>query len=669
MSSEEKENNQEKQPKQNNENDINVNESNILNFDLYDEDTLNISLEEEKPLFTKLYSNVYEKICSIKKENENDNENENQNENGNEENNELLTAFETLFKNQIDNINLCVKNNEQNFMYATNVLVAKFKIFNFFNKKYLEEYLNQSDLASSKILSLINENMYNSFNKLVEIIKKLGRKSNKMNTKLMELQNRNNLDETYIKQLEDENNLLNEKCNKLKEENDLITKKLINNNNYFKNDYQMNNNIKNINKNNIVNKNYTQNNTSKLKSKNTNPIPNLKENNAYNNNKNFNEKKQNINANIKNSIKDPIKPSHSSNINNNVSLTNLSIAGNRVFTLKMMKEIISNIYTSKTAFDKKCLQNKQAKQTMEEFMYTYLNQKYGLKNMVIEWATNIINGIRTFSPEDTEISLFGKILQNELEENCKLLINNLKDNINSIIINILRNEYPYKSDLELNNMKKQYIKNEIPPEKTQQIIDALFDEKGKEILFDKINKEINNRKDFILKNNSPNGKMTREEYNKIVVDKQNECNFIQYDYLIDICLEYQIKLHIKYLKPFVKLFQTIDTDRDGILDEEQFSELIQKMNIFGEENIQQITYEFLNNIDPYQNKHIIFSDIVEFFSKINFDQNQTIMDKFCIKDNKNSQNNNNLNNGIDAKNDNNNKDKKVVEKINEDIIV
>jgi hypothetical protein len=80
-----------------------------------------------------------------------------------------------------------------------------------------------------------------------------------------------------------------------------------------------------------------------------------------------------------------------------------------------MKEIISNMYTSKIAFDKKCEINKQPKQTMEEYMYIYLNQKYGLKNMVIEWATNIINGIRTFSSEDTEISLFGKILQNELE--------------------------------------------------------------------------------------------------------------------------------------------------------------------------------------------------------------------------------------------------------------
>ena len=626
-----------------------INNQENINLDLYDEDTLNISLEEEKPLFTKLYSNVNEKILSVKNENDENNEN-----------NEFLSSFENLFKNQIDIINSCVKNNEPNFIYATNVLVAKIKIFNFFNTIYLKNYLNQSDSQSSKILSLINENLSNTINKMVDIIFKLGQKSNKLNNEIneiMELQNKNNLNDVYIKQLEDENKLLNEKLNKLKEENELITKKLINNNNNFiNNNNQLNNNIKFINKNN--------NNNIKLKTKKINIISNNIKDKPQNNkiNNNSPDKKQNIN----NNIKDPNRPNHS-NINNNVSLTNLSLAGNRVFTLKMMKDIIANIYSSKLAFDKKCLQNRQPKQTMEEFMYTYLNQKYGLKNMVIEWATNIINGIRTFSHEDTEISLFGKILQNELEENCQLLISNLKENINAIIINILRTENPYKNDIELNNMKKQYIKNEIPPEKIQQIIEALFDEKGKEILFDKINKEINNRKDIIMKNKKIDGKLTREEYNKIIVEKENECNFIQYDFLIDICLEYQIKLHIKYLKPFIKLFQTIDTDRDGVLDEEQFVVLIKNMNIFDDENIQRIIEEFLNNIDPYQNKHIIFSDIVELFSKINYDQNQTIMDKFCINDN-NIIINNNINNNNQI-NDNKDNDKNKIKKINEDIII
>jgi len=29
-------------------------------------------------------------------------------------------------------------------------------------------------------------------------------------------------------------------------------------------------------------------------------------------------------------------------------------------------------------------------------MYTYLNQKYGLKTLTVEWAMNIVNGIKKY---------------------------------------------------------------------------------------------------------------------------------------------------------------------------------------------------------------------------------------------------------------------------------
>ena len=32
-------------------------------------------------------------------------------------------------------------------------------------------------------------------------------------------------------------------------------------------------------------------------------------------------------------------------------------------------------------------------ETMESHMYTFLNKKYGLKNLVIEWANAIVQGI------------------------------------------------------------------------------------------------------------------------------------------------------------------------------------------------------------------------------------------------------------------------------------
>ena len=651
MSSEESNKNNQQNKKSKEENDTNINEQNNILLDLYDDDTLNISLEEEKPLFTKLYSKITEKISSIVPESE--------------QTNDFLSNFENFFKNQIEIINSSVKNNEPNFMYATNVLVAKIKVLNFFNTKYLEDFLSKSDADSANILNLISDNLTKATNNLIEIIKKLEQRGNEINVFIEEMQNKLNQNELYAKQLNDKNKILNEKFIKLKEENELITQKLINNS--FFNKY--NNNINPLESTNFENKNPNINPSlinsipiSQLKNKPfDNDIENSKKILEPISNQNFPNK-----AYIKQKIPNPL--THN-NINNNVELTNLSLAGNRVFTLKMMKEIISNMYTSKIAFDKKCEINKQPKQTMEEYMYIYLNQKYGLKNMVIEWATNIINGIRTFSSEDTEISLFGKILQNELEESCHLLITNLKENINTILLSVLKAENPFKDESELNSMKNKLIKNDIPPEKTQQIIENLFDEKGRVVLFDKINKQINNKRNLMMKNNSIKGKYTREEMNKIIYTKQNECNYVQYDFLLDICLEYQVKLHIKYLKPFVKLFQSIDTNRDGILDEEQFVHLIKNMNIFDEQNIVQIVEEFLNNLDPYGYKRVTFSEIVELFSKINFEQNQSVLDKYCADKN---------NNIIDSKkNSNNNSNKKMknsgskkkYKKLNEDIIV
>lgn len=648
MSSEEANQNNQQAQKANEEIDINLNEQNNIILDLYDEDTLNISLEEEKPLFTKLYSKITEKISSVVPESE--------------QNNDFLSNFENFFKNQIEIINSSVKNNEPNFIYATNVLVAKIKVLNFFNTKYLEDFLSKSDSESANILNLISDNLTKATNNVIEIIKKLEQRGNEINALIEGMQNKLNQNELYIKQLNDKYKILNEKFNKLKDEDELITQKLINNKNLNK--YNNNSNI--LENANFENKNPNINSLS---------VPQLKIKSfkSLNNDEENSKKLESIsNQTFKNSIyiKDKIpNPLTHNNINNNVELTNLSLAGNRVFTLKMMKEIISNMYTTKIAFDKKCVINKQPKQTMEEYMYIYLNQKYGLKNMVIEWATNIINGIRTFSSEDTEISLFGKILQNELEESCHLLINNLKENINTILISILKSENPYKDEYEINIMKNKLIKGEIPPEKTQQIIENLFDEKGRAVLFEKINTQINNKRTLMMKNNSIKGKYTREEMNKIIYNKQNECNFVQYDFLLDICLEYQIKLHIKYLKPFVKLFQSIDTNRDGILDEEQFVHLIKNMNIFEEQNIVQIVEEFLNNLDPYGYKRVTFSEIVELFTKINFDQNQSILDKFCSDKNNNIIESKKNSNNNSAKKTRNSGSKKKYKKFNEDIIV
>ena len=43
---------------------------------------------------------------------------------------------------------------------------------------------------------------------------------------------------------------------------------------------------------------------------------------------------------------------------------------------------------------------------MEQHMYTYLNQKYGLKKLTFEWASAIIESCKKYEDKDNSVSVF-----------------------------------------------------------------------------------------------------------------------------------------------------------------------------------------------------------------------------------------------------------------------
>lgn len=197
-----------------------------------------------------------------------------------------------------------------------------------------------------------------------------------------------------IKLLENENNLLQDKINTVTKEKEFITSQHNDEKTIFLE------RIDNLEKENKLM-------TEKLIKNAKNMIGGGSNNNQINNNNNF-EKSNNDITNRENNMNN-----NNETINKGKIASNIIVGpnGSRVLTVKMMKDIINEIYASKAEFDKKCFENKLPKETMEQHMYTFLNQKYGLKNLIIEWATSIVNGIKMYSLEDSDICLFGKVIQ------------------------------------------------------------------------------------------------------------------------------------------------------------------------------------------------------------------------------------------------------------------
>lgn len=88
----------------------------------------------------------------------------------------------------------------------------------------------------------------------------------------------------------------------------------------------------------------------------------------------------------------------------------------RIYTFKNLKFTINDIFLSKQRYDKKCMESGVPRETLEQYLFTYLNQKYGLKSLIVEHSVAIVNSLTLYMREDNEIRLFSKILKCECDE-------------------------------------------------------------------------------------------------------------------------------------------------------------------------------------------------------------------------------------------------------------
>jgi len=161
-------------------------------------------------------------------------------------------------------------------------------------------------------------------------------------------------------------------------------------------------------------------------------------------------------------------------------------------------------------------------------------------------------------------------------------------------------------------------------------------------------------------------KMTRREMFNLF--KYKEDDSILYKHFIKIVGEYQIKNRVKYLKNFVKLFRKFDTDFDGVLNENEFINLIKDIP-YCQNNLDEYIFKFLSSVDPFNNKKINFSECVALFGMEMINDNKIENNSIDInKDRDKIYNENNDNNDINKNNENVNQvsllDKICLENVN-----
>ena len=605
-----------------------------------------------------------------------------------DKNNTFANKFQTKINEEVEKINNYLDKNIPNYIYANITFKSQIEL----QKCLSEKYLDFIDKNNQKIGNYIFKIIFQTADKLVDLINNL---YPKIVEKTENLRNEVENAQKAAKELSDyeysyndmKNNkliletnldLLQKKVNKLESENKFITQKLAKTpqNNMI--------NYETINKNysytiNYMNKMlYKMNTESNHKTSN-----NIREQQFHT----FNPNNVSDNQFQSNSL---INNNFSSNVVYNPLINNISKlkTNTNPLSINVAKDLINEIYISKENYDKYCFDNQLQKETMEHYMYIFLNKKYGLKNLVIDWASAITKAVEKYSKIDCDINLFGKILRNEQEERSRLVIIKLKESISSLLEYFynLRNEYKTKKEIDtVLNEKKNGILSE---EEWREIIQYIYNEEDAQIIENKIiifireqndkifsiienGEDINNERFVIYQNKfnkNKNGITERENFvkklkinlvNIYLTDKKRltredlnylnnlkKENNIPYTDFIQLVCENQIENRDNYLKRFVELFKKFDTDEDGILNEEQFIKMIKSIP-FCLNNLEYFIQKFLNKIDPFNYRRFAFNDCINAFST-------EIIDDFNMSQSNYSKElseNENLNIGLNIRNE------------------
>ena len=515
-----------------------------------------------------------------------------QNENKEELSKDLHERFQNLINDEANKIN---ENNNgknlPNYSLANNIIKSEVNLISFFINSFFEhsELLNMEN-AKKDIAKKINDILNLLFGTLIKIIEELNTKienTKKLKNKKIELlleylndnsiknenNKMNNINEEYtnLKKLyKKEKELYNLKIEKLQKENKQITDSLI------KKGIDLSSSLNNLNL----------------------------------NNSNISQK---TNDNNKNEI--------------GIDATFLGLAGAKILTIKQMHDFINELYESKMEYDKVCSENHLKKESMEHYMYKFLNNKYGLKNLVIEWSSSIITGIKMYSSSDSDINLFSKILKNKIEEGQKLVVLKLKSTIKELYDMYIKNKSrlnPNKGRNKLNEAEIENILNSfnenilLNEDEWKNIIRSIYNEEEYKILIKYIINKISDKNE-IEKKNYINNLMSKKKSQVTRDDLEfaNRKKFpfkINYKEFVNILTGYQITYREKYLSNLHKLFVKCDEESVGVLNEKGFKKLLNSIEFIQKQG-RDYMKKLLNKIDPHSYNNITFTEIVDLFSK------------------------------------------------------
>lgn len=293
--------------------------------------------------------------------------------------------------------------------------------------------------------------------------------------------------------------------------------------------------------------------------------------------------------------------------------------GGRALTLKAAREFIDELYASKARHDERCAQDaKLLRETVEQHLYSYLNTKYGLKQLITRDVDACLDAVRRFSAEDNDVATFGAILRNEVDEPFRLVQRQLKETVRALLTAHLKGRHPHKSDAQVASSVLAKTRGVVQEEEWRDVVLYMYAPEDAALLLSRLAQKAA----ALAADSPPRGggggaagggarprrsapRSRRESDGGAAARRAGRP--LPYKALLQVLLGFQLDGHRQFLEHFVVLFRSLDTAGRGVLDEDAFRMLVRAIAPAKSEGAVE---ELLLATDPHDHKRFTFSDCV-----------------------------------------------------------
>jgi hypothetical protein len=215
-------------------------------------------------------------------------------------------------------------------------------------------------------------------------------------------------------------------------------------------------------------------------------------------------------------------------------------------------------------------------------MYTFLNQRYGLKSLIVEHASAIIQAVNKYSTIDNDVLVFGKIIRNEIDEEFRFVQKQLKETVVELLRVKLKGMFHLKTDSQVSRMVVSRCRGYVEPEEWKDIIRYMYNHEDGLAIMVLVEDCIHFQPSIVSPLNMP-GANTRGRRRVSVAGEQVMAEQavgggrVPFEDFLKILLDFQLAGHEKFLSKFRRLFREVDADRNGVVNENEFRDMVMRM--------------------------------------------------------------------------------------------